>query len=88
MTGRKEGSILKIELVVADECLLPTLLKDESLIRVRIGIQHDFDDILDLCSGKLSNDEIAFVHRLWNDDEFPRNFIRRGEDLIITAREE
>lgn len=76
-----------IELVVQDTCLVPGLSTSEESIRVTIGINHDFDDILDLCSGNLSNEQIAHIHRLWADDEFPRNFTREGDALIITARD-
>lgn len=79
---------MKIELVVSDDCLIPQLTKVEGLIKVLIGIQHDFDDILDVCAGSLSNDEIAHIHRLWSDDEFPRNFRREGPNLIITSRDD
>lgn len=79
---------MKIELVVSDDCLIPNLEKTDSLIRVVIGLQHDFDDILDVCSDQLSNEELAHIHRLWTDDEFPRNFRRDGATLIITARDD
>lgn len=79
---------MKIELVVSDDCLIPQLEKADSFIRVVIGLQHDFDDILDVCSGQLSNEEIAHIHRLWADDEYPRNFRRDGANLIITARDD
>jgi hypothetical protein len=79
---------LKIELVVSDDCLLPRLQKADSLIRVTIGLQNDFDDILDICSGQLSNEELAHIHRLWTNDEFPRNFRRDGANLIITSRDD
>ena len=78
---------MKIELIVSDICVIPSLTKEGESIRVSIGVQHDFDDILDLCAGKLSNDEIAFIYRLWGDDEFPRTFERIGPDLKITATE-
>ena len=79
---------MRIELVVNDDCLLPDLEKNNDLIRVTIGLSHDFDDILDLCSGKLENEEIAQIHKLWSDDEFPRTFKREGASLIITARDD
>ena len=82
------GVSLRIELVVNDDCLLPDLEKNNDLIRVTIGLSHDFDDILDLCSGKLENEEIAQIHKLWSDDEFPRTFKREGASLIITARDD
>jgi hypothetical protein len=47
---------------------------------------NDFDDILDVTSGVISNEQIAHIHRLWSDDEFPRNFNRVGDELIISAR--
>ena len=74
-----------IQLIVSDTCLVPDLSISAEAIRVMIGINHDFDDILDLCSGNLSNEQIAHIHRLWADDEFPRNFTRAGDSLIITA---
>ena len=82
------GAELKIELVVSDDCLIPQLSKSEDLIRVVIGLQHDFDDILDTCAGKLTNEEITHIHRLWSDDEFPRNFQRNGPNLTITSRDD
>ncbi len=82
------GVGLRIELVVNDDCLVPDLAKSTELIRVIIGLSHDFDDILDLCSGALDNEEIAHIHKLWSDDEFPRTFKRDGASLIITARDD
>ena len=79
---------MRIELVVNDECLVPDLSKGPELIRVTIGLNHDFDDILDLCGSKLSNEELSHLHRLWSDDEFPRTFKREGASLIITARDD
>lgn len=78
---------MRIELVVNDDCLVPDLYKSPELIRVTIGLNHDFDDILDLCSRALDNEEIAHIHKLWSDDEFPRTFKREGASLIITARD-
>jgi hypothetical protein len=75
-----------IELVVSDNCLVPDLVREAELIRVVIGPSHDFDNILDLCSGILTNEDIAHIHRLWSDDDFPRTFIREGDSLIIRAR--
>ena len=75
-----------IELVVNDNCLVPDLIKESDLIRVIIGPSHDFDDILDLCASTLTNEEIAHIHRLWSDDDFPRTFTREGDSLIIRAR--
>ena len=79
---------MRIELVVNDDCLIPDLQKSSDLIRVTIGINHDFDDVLDLCGGDLRNDELAHLHKLWSDDEFPRTFKREGASLIITARDD
>lgn len=79
---------MKIELVVSDDCLIPQLERTDALIHVVIGIQHDFDDILDICAGVLTNEEIARIHRLWSDDEYPRNFRRDGANLIITSRDD
>ena len=79
---------MRIELVVNDDCLVPDLAKSTELIRVIIGLSHDFDDILDLCSGALDNEEIAHIHKLWSDDEFPRTFKRDGASLIIPARDD
>lgn len=81
------GVGLKIELVVNDDCLVPELHEGPELIRVTIGLSHDFDDILDLCSGALDNEEIAHIHKLWSDDQFPRTFKRDGTSLTITARD-
>lgn len=77
---------MKIELVISDNCSLPQLITGSEITRVLIGLDHDFDDILDICSGHLTNDEIALVHRLWSDDEFPREFIREGSELRIIPR--
>jgi hypothetical protein len=79
---------MRIELVVNDDCLIPDLQKSADLIRVTIGTNHDFDDVLDLGSGKLSNEELAHLHKLWSDDDFPRTFKREGASLIITARDD
>lgn len=82
------GAELKIELVVSDDCLIPELEKSDLLVRVVIGLQHDFDDILDICAGNLSNEEISHIHRLWSDDEYPRKFRRDGAKLVITSRDD
>ena len=79
---------MRIELIVNDDCLVPNLEKSSDLIRVTIGINDDFDVILDLCGSELSNDELSHLHKLWSDDEFPRTFKREGASLIITARDE
>ena len=78
---------MKLFLVVRDICLEPTITNNASEIRVTIGTSHDFDDILDVTSGVLTNEQIAHIHRLWSDDNFPRNFERIGDELIISARE-
>ena len=74
-------------MVVSDICFEPTITNNATEIRVTIGTGHDFDAILDVTRGILSNEQIAHIHRLWADDEFPRNFKRIGDELIITARE-
>lgn len=78
---------MRVELVVSDSCLVPEFTESDSLLRVQIGLNHDFDDILDLCGKTLSNEQLTRLHRLWNDDDFPRSFRREGDSLIITARE-
>ena len=78
---------MRVELVVSDSCLVPELTNTEALVRVRIGLNHDFDDILDLCGNSLTNEQMALLHRLWDDDEFPRHFLREGDSLVITPRE-
>lgn len=78
---------VKIFLVVSDVCFTPTVSVDVNEIKVTIGIGHDFDDILDATSGLLSAEQVGYIHRLWSDDDFPRNFTRIGEELIISARE-
>ena len=78
---------MRVELLVSDSCLVPELIYSESLLRVRIGLSHDFDDILDLCGSTLNNDQLTLLHRLWDDDDFPRRFVREGDSLIITARD-
>ena len=78
---------MKILLVVSDVCLEPSITNSASEIRVTIGLSHDFDDILDVTSEILSNDQIAHLHKLWADDTFPRNFNRVGDELIISARD-
>jgi hypothetical protein len=75
-----------IELIVNENCLIPEIKREGDRISVVIGLNHDFDDILDLCGGVLKNEEIAIVHRLWADDDFPRTFTREGESLIIRER--
>jgi hypothetical protein len=78
---------MKLVLVVSDTCVDPSITNTATEIRVTIGTSHDFDDILDVAGGILSNDQMAILHRLWADDSFPRNFQRVGDELIITARE-
>lgn len=78
---------MKLLLVVRDICFEPSITNNATEIRVTIGTAHDFDDILDVTSGILTNEQIAHIHRLWSDDEFPRNFERIGDELIISARE-
>lgn len=78
---------MRVELVVSDSCVAPELIHDHATLRVRIGLNHDFDDILDLCGSTLNNDQLALLHRLWDDDDFPRRFVREGDSLIITERE-
>ncbi len=78
---------MKILLIVSDISLEPSITNNATEIRVTIGLAHDFDDILDVTSGGLNNDQIAHLHKLWADDAFPRNFNRVGDELIITARD-
>jgi hypothetical protein len=78
---------MHIELVVSDSCLTPELNRSSDAIQVRIGLSHDFDSILDICGPELDSETIGFIYRLWSDDDFPRNFIRVGDSLVITARE-
>lgn len=79
---------MRIELVVSDSCSNPEILRLDGCIQVRIGLSHDFDDILDLCSSELNSESMALVHRLWSDDDFPRHFARVGDSLVITARQD
>ena len=79
-------SEVQIELVISDSCRTPELAKDRDSIRVTIGLDDDFDVILDLCGGELTNDEFSLLHRLWDDDDFPRTFTRVGDALVITKR--
>ena len=78
---------MKILLIVSDISLKPSITNNATEIRVTIGLAHDFDDILDVTSGILNNEQIAHLHKLWADDTFPRNFNRVGDELIITARD-
>jgi hypothetical protein len=78
---------MKILLIVSDISLEPSITNNATEIRVTIGLAHDFDDILDVTSGVLNNEQIAHLHKLWADDAFPRNFNRVGDELIITARD-
>ena len=78
---------MKILLIVSDISLEPSITNNATEIRVTIGLPHDFDDILDVTSGVLNNEQIAHLHKLWADDTFPRNFNRVGDELIITARD-
>ncbi|MEY3715887.1 MAG: hypothetical protein RL155_762 [Actinomycetota bacterium] len=78
---------MKILLIVSDISLEPSITNNATEIRVTIGLAHDFDDILDVTSGILNNEQIAHLHKLWADDTFPRNFNRVGDELIITARD-
>ena len=82
-----EGAQMKLLLVVSDTCLEPSISNNAAEIRVTIGTSHDFDNILDVTSGILTNEQIALLHRLWSDDDFPRNFERIGDELIISARD-
>ena len=82
-----EGAQMKILLIVSAICLEPSITNNATEIRVTIGTSHDFDNILDVTSGILSNEQIAHIHRLWSDDDFPRNFERIGDELIISARD-
>lgn len=82
-----ERSLVLIELIVDDNCFVPEIRRDQDRISVVIGLSHDFDNILDLCSGVLTNEELSLVHKLWADDNFPRTFTREGEALIIRARD-
>ena len=78
---------MKILLVVSDVCLEPSITNNATEIKVTIGLAHDFFDILDVTSGILDNEQIAHLHKLWADDNFPRNFNRIGDELIISARD-
>ncbi len=78
---------MKILLIVSDISLEPSITNNATEIRVTIGLAHDFDDILDVTSGLLDNEQIAHLHKLWADDNFPRNFNRVGDELIISARD-
>ena len=78
---------MKILLIVSDISLEPSITNNATEIRVTIGLAHDFDDILDITSGILNNEQIAHLHKLWADDTFPRTFNRVGDELIITARD-
>ena len=82
-----KGQQLKILLVISDTAFEPSLTNTETEIRVTIGINDDFDQILDVTSGILNTEQIAHLHRLWADDAFPRDFNRTGDELIITVRE-
>ena len=82
-----KGQQLKILLVISDTAFEPSLTNTETEIRVTIGINDDFDQILDVTSGILDTEQIAHLHRLWADDTFPRDFNRTGDELIITTRE-
>ena len=82
-----KGAVMKLVLVVSDACNEPAITNNATEIRITIGTSHDFDDILDVTAGILSNEQMTLIHRLWSDDTFPRNFTRIGDDLIITARD-
>ena len=82
------GACLEIEIVVSDYRTTAELFQKPGLISVQIGLDHDFDDILDICGGVLDNEQLALVHRLWGDDEFPRTFTRSGSELTIRARKD
>lgn len=76
-----------IELIVDDNCFVPEIRRDQDRISVVMSRSHDFDKILDLCSGVLTNEELSLGHKLWADDNCPRTFTREGEALIIRARD-
>ncbi len=82
-----KGQQLKILLVISDTAFEPSLTNTATEIRVTIGINDDFDQILDVTSGILNTEQIAHLHRLWADDAFSRDFNRTGDELIITVRE-
>ena len=73
-----KGQQLKILLVISDTALEPSLTNTATEIRVTIGINDDFDQILDVTSGILDTEQIAHLHRLWADDAFARDFNRTG----------
>jgi hypothetical protein len=79
--------MMNLILVVSDTCLEASITNNATEIRITIGTSHDFDDILDVAAGILSNEQMSLIHRLWADDTFPRNFTRIGDELIITARD-
>lgn len=76
-----------IELVVSDTLLVPELSITAEKIQVKIGLAHNFDDILEICLDTLSKDQLVHLNRLWSDDALPRNFTRIGAELIITSRD-
>lgn len=78
---------MKVLLIISDNCIEPILTNTATEIRVTIGLNHDFDQILDVTSGILDTEQIALLHRLWADDAFPRDFKRVEDELIISARE-
>lgn len=79
---------MEIEIVVSDSRLVAELVESPDCLSILIGLDHDFDDILDVCGNRLTNEQLALVHRLWSDDDFPRTFTRFGEELTIRARKD
>ncbi len=77
---------MEIFLAINDFCLTPLLSMQVEQIKVTIGLGHDFDDILEVTAGHLSNEQIAHIHKLWSDDSFPREFKRLGDELLISER--
>lgn len=86
ITRKRSGEILELVLIVSDSAPAPFITNTLTEIRVTIGVGDDFDQVLDVTRDVLNADQIAFLHRLWSDDTFPRTFTRIGDELIISAR--
>lgn len=77
---------MEIFLAINEFCLSPFVSLQVQQIKVTIGLGHDFDDILEVTAGRLTNEQIAHLYKLWSDDSFPRTFTRVGDELLISER--
>lgn len=75
-----------ITLIMVDQLTTPEVLVHGSDVTVRISMDCSYDDLFNLCRNQLSEDDLVELYRLWGDDYFPRNFVTKGSEIHITAR--